>query len=139
LLIAIVGVILAFRYRKELFGLDVPVRVGCVIALVVLGWAFARAAGRAVGPTLFRRMDPGTAGTTPVRDKPHIGLEEVDAERIVVRVAATPMSDDDGPQLADEVLATVAKGGSRLTFTPSQPQTLRSPPPSRSQLQSDPR
>jgi small conductance mechanosensitive channel len=254
LLIAIAGVIVAFRYRKELFGLDVPVRVACVIALVILGWAFARAAGRAVGPMLFKRMDPGTAGTvgflirlvtlgiallvafrfaglrpatlaaggaigavviglaaqqtlgnliagtvlisarpfqvgdlvrfqaggvggevegtvrslgllyttlgsgadsimvpnnvvltsaivplreptavdlraelrpgvkpsevqglleseisTPVRNRPHIGLEEVDAERVVVRVEATPMSDGDGPRLADEVLAAIGK------------------------------
>ena len=251
---AIVGVILAFRYRENLFGLDVPVRVACVVALVILGWATARAAGRAVAPTLFSRMDPGTAGTvgflirlitvgaalliacrfaglqpatlaaggaigaviiglaaqqtlgnliagmvllsarpfqvgdlvklqaggvagevegtvrslgllyvtlghgadsimvpnnvvlnaaivplrepsavdlraelqpgvkpsevqellereisTPVREKPHIALEEVDAERVVVRVAAKPRSDDDGPRLADEVLAAVAK------------------------------
>jgi small-conductance mechanosensitive channel len=27
------------------------------------GWALARAIGRVAGPTLFRRMDPGTAGT----------------------------------------------------------------------------
>jgi small conductance mechanosensitive channel len=254
LLLAIAGVIIAFRYRQELFGVDVPVRVACVIALVILGWAFARAAGRAMGPTLFARMDAGTAGTvgflirlvtlgaallvafrfaglkpatlaaggaitaviiglaaqqtlgnliagmvllsarpfqvgdlvklqaggvagevegtvrslgllyvtlgrgadavmvpnnvvlnaaivplrepsavdlraelqpgikpsevqdllereitTPVREKPHIGLEEVDAERVIVRVAAKPVSDDDGPRLADEVLAAVGK------------------------------
>ena len=254
LLAAIVGVILAFRYRQEVFGLDVPIRVACVIALVVLGWALARAAGRAMGPTLFSRMDAGTAGTvgflirlvtlgaallvafrfaglkpatlaaggaitaviiglaaqqtlgnliagmvllsarpfqvgdlvklqaggvagevegtvrslgllyvtlgrgadsvmipnnvvlnaaivplrepsavdlraelqpgikpsevqellereitTPIREKPHIGLEEVDAERVIVRVAAKPVADDDGPRLADEVLAAVGK------------------------------
>ena len=254
MLIAIVAVILAFRYRQELFGLDVPIRVACVIALVVLGWAFARAAGRAVGPMLFARMDSGTAGTvgflirlvtlgaallvafrfaglqpatlaaggaigaviiglaaqqtlgnliagmvllsarpfqvgdlvklqaggvggevegtvrslgllyitlgsgadsimvpnnvvlnaaivplrepnavdlraelrpdikpsevqdllereisTPVRDRPHIALEEIDADRVVVRVAAKPRDDRDGPRLADEVLAAVGK------------------------------
>jgi small conductance mechanosensitive channel len=254
LLVAIVGVILAFRYRDRLFGLDVEVRVACVVALVVLGWAFARAVGRALGPTLFSRMDQGTAGTvgflirlvtlgaalvlasrfaglqpgtlaaggaigaviiglaaqqtlgnliagmvllsarpfqvgdlvrlqaggvagevegtvrslgllyttfgsgadsimvpnnvvlsaaivplrepsavdlraelqpgikpseiqellereikTPVREKPHIGLEQIDAERVIVRVAAKPVSDDDGPRLADEVLAAVGK------------------------------
>ena len=31
--------------------------------LISLGWQFARDIGRALGPTLFRRMDPGTAGT----------------------------------------------------------------------------
>jgi small conductance mechanosensitive channel len=34
-----------------------------VIALVILGWAIARDVGRALGPPLFRRMDPATAGT----------------------------------------------------------------------------
>ena len=34
-----------------------------MIALVALGWAFARDVGRAAGPTFFRRMDPATAGT----------------------------------------------------------------------------
>jgi hypothetical protein len=41
----------------------VPVRIATVLALVALGWQFARGLGRAAGPTLFRRMDPGTAGT----------------------------------------------------------------------------
>jgi small-conductance mechanosensitive channel len=31
--------------------------------LIVLGWQIARDVGRALGPTLFRRLDPGTAGT----------------------------------------------------------------------------
>jgi len=45
---------------------------------------------------------------TPVRTEPHISLEEVDRDEVVVRIAATPLADDDGPQLADEVLAAVA-------------------------------
>jgi small conductance mechanosensitive channel len=47
--------------------------------------------------------------TTPTRAEPHIDLEEVDCERVVVRIAATPRSDDDGPRLADEVLAAVGQ------------------------------
>jgi small conductance mechanosensitive channel len=39
------------------------VRVVTFLALISLGWQFARDVGRALGPTLFRRMDPGTAGT----------------------------------------------------------------------------
>jgi small-conductance mechanosensitive channel len=39
------------------------VRIGTVIALMVLGWTIARDIGRAAGPTFFRRMDPSTAGT----------------------------------------------------------------------------
>jgi small-conductance mechanosensitive channel len=59
----IAGVLVAYHYRRKLFGADVPVRVVTVIALVILGWAFARDVGRALGPALFRRLDPGTAGT----------------------------------------------------------------------------
>ena len=59
----IAGVLLAYHYREQVFGLDLPVRIGTVIALVILGWALARDIGRAVGPILFKRVDPGTAGT----------------------------------------------------------------------------
>ena len=44
---------------------------------------------------------------TPVRAEPHISLEEVDRDEVIVRIAATPMSDSDGPRLADEVLAAI--------------------------------
>jgi len=245
--------ILAYVMREQLFGVDTPVRVVAAIVLVVLGWALARDLGRWAQPALFRRVDPGTAGTvsflirlsflaiaglvalriaglnprtlavggaitavvfglaaqqtlgnliagmvlisarpfrigdrvrlqggglagqlegtvaslgllyvtfaqgedsimvpnnvvltsavvplrepaavdlrarlrpdvkpsevqrllqdtvrTPVRAEPHIALEEVDDDEVVVRVAATPESDADGPQLADEVLAALA-------------------------------
>lgn len=63
LLPLITAVVLAYKYRAELFGLDVPVRIGCAVALVILGWAFAMSLGRAIGPTLLRRLDAGTAGT----------------------------------------------------------------------------
>jgi len=45
---------------------------------------------------------------TPVRSEPHISLEEVDRDEVVVRIAATPVSESDGPKLADEVLAAIA-------------------------------
>jgi small-conductance mechanosensitive channel len=51
---------------------------------------------------------------TPVRGEPHIALEEIDRDEVVVRVAATPVTDADGPRLADEVmraLAAVTRGG----------------------------
>src|SRR3954452_2732937 len=245
--------ILAYVMREQLFGVDTPVRVVVAIVLVVLGWALARDLGRWAQPALFRRVDPGTAGTvsflirlsflaiaglvalriaglnprtlavggaitavvfglaaqqtlgnliagmvlisarpfrigdrvrlqggvlagqlegtvaslgllyvtfaqgedsimvpnnvvltsavvplrepaavdlrarlrpdvkpsevqrllqdtvrTPVRAEPHIALEEVDDDEVIVRVAATPESDADGPRLADEVLAALA-------------------------------
>jgi small conductance mechanosensitive channel len=59
----LVGTILAYEYREQLFGLDAPIRVAAAIVLVIVGWAIARALGRALGPSLFRRMDAGTAGT----------------------------------------------------------------------------
>ncbi|HUA72154.1 MAG TPA: mechanosensitive ion channel family protein [Solirubrobacteraceae bacterium] len=42
---------------------ETPVKVATVLALLALGWAIARDIGRSAGPTFFRRMDPGTAGT----------------------------------------------------------------------------
>jgi small-conductance mechanosensitive channel len=79
-----VGVVLLYDNRVSLFGtrvaalhgrhghpayealepaLETPIRVVTVIALVALGWAFARDVGRGLGPPLFRRLDPATAGT----------------------------------------------------------------------------
>jgi small-conductance mechanosensitive channel len=65
LLPLLVGVLIVYSYRTQLFGKggDVPVRIATVIALVVLGWWLARDIGEAAGPTFFRRMDPSTAGT----------------------------------------------------------------------------
>jgi small conductance mechanosensitive channel len=60
----IVGVLVVFNNRHELFpGGGRPVRYAAAVALVLLGWAFASALARGVAPSLFRRMDPGTAGT----------------------------------------------------------------------------
>ncbi len=44
----------------------------------------------------------------PTRTEPHISLEEIDADEVVLRIAATPAVDADGPKLADEILAAVA-------------------------------
>ena len=65
LLPVLAGLYLAFVHRRALFGgaYDVPVRIGVVIGLIMVGWQFARDVGRSVGPSLFRRLDPGTAGT----------------------------------------------------------------------------
>ena len=65
LLPAFAAVLVVFDERKTLFGsgADTLVRVLTVIALVILGWAIARDIGRALGPALFRRLDPATAGT----------------------------------------------------------------------------
>jgi small-conductance mechanosensitive channel len=54
-----------YRYRRDLFpsDWDTGIRVVAALAMVSLGWQFARDVGRALGPTLLRRLDPGTAGT----------------------------------------------------------------------------
>jgi small conductance mechanosensitive channel len=44
---------------------------------------------------------------TPLRSEPEIWLEEGDRDEVIVRIAAKPVSDADGPQLADEVLAAI--------------------------------
>ena len=63
LLPLLAGVLVIYKLRMDLFGVDLPIRVITVIALLALGWTFARDVGRAAGPALFRRLDPGTAGT----------------------------------------------------------------------------
>src|SRR3954469_17785740 len=65
LLPMLVAVLVLYGYREKIFGhaYDTPVRIVTFLALISLGWQFARDAGRALAPTLFRRMDPGTAGT----------------------------------------------------------------------------
>jgi small conductance mechanosensitive channel len=81
-----VGIVLLYDHRAALFGrevhyyrdahgvahpahkylepaLETPITAVTVIALVILGWAIARDIGRGLGPPLFRRLDPATAGT----------------------------------------------------------------------------
>jgi small-conductance mechanosensitive channel len=72
-----VGVVILYDNRANLIGtpgrhghpatlepaLETPVRIATVIALVILGLAIARDIGRGLGPPLFRRLDPATAGT----------------------------------------------------------------------------
>src|SRR3954470_18456426 len=57
------GVLFLYSQRKQITGADLPIQVVTVIALLMLGWALIRDLGRLMGPTLFRRMDPATAGT----------------------------------------------------------------------------
>lgn len=47
--------------------------------------------------------------TVPTRDAPHIAVEEVDDEEVIMRVTATPERDEQGPKLADEVLAAIGQ------------------------------
>ena len=78
LVFAFAGVVLLYRHRVDLLGAagngsksskelpseyDAPVRAVTVVALLIIGWAIARDFGRGLGPALFRRLDPATAGT----------------------------------------------------------------------------
>jgi small-conductance mechanosensitive channel len=61
----LIGILVVYGYRDDLFGraYETPVQIATTVFLIVLGWQIARDIGRALGPTLFRRLDPGTAGT----------------------------------------------------------------------------
>ena len=59
------GILVVYGYRDDIFGraYQTPVQIATTVVLIVLGWQIARDIGRALGPTLFRRLEPGTAGT----------------------------------------------------------------------------
>ena len=65
LLPLLAGVLFVYSRREQLVGRDwdAAVRIATAVVLVALGWHFARAVGRALGPWLFKRLEPGTAGT----------------------------------------------------------------------------
>jgi small-conductance mechanosensitive channel len=79
LLAALGGVVALYAWRHAVFGVggkacegmhphpfctsDIPVRLAAAFALIVLSWPLALNAGRGLGPALFRRMEPATAGT----------------------------------------------------------------------------
>lgn len=59
----IAAVLVLFSQRQALFpGLGTPVRIATVVLLVILGWGLAQTLGKGLGPALFRRLEPGTAG-----------------------------------------------------------------------------
>ncbi|MFL5845263.1 MAG: mechanosensitive ion channel domain-containing protein [Solirubrobacteraceae bacterium] len=57
------GILVLYSRRDEFAGADTPIRAVTVVGLLMLGYAITRDAGRLLGPALFRRMDPPTAGT----------------------------------------------------------------------------
>jgi small-conductance mechanosensitive channel len=71
LLPMLIAVLVVYAERKGIFGLpqnrhtsaETAIQWGAVVLLLGIGWTLARMVGRAAGPTFFRRMDPGTAGT----------------------------------------------------------------------------
>ena len=67
---------------------------------------------------------------TPTRSKA-VRLDEVDGDDVVVRIQATPERADDGPKLADEVMAALSSvTGEHATHTDdAPPETGEEPPP----------
>ena len=59
----LVGILVLDSHRREFAGADTAIQAVTVIALLMLGYALTRDIGRLLGPALFRRMDPPTAGT----------------------------------------------------------------------------
>ena len=56
--------------------------------------------------------------SVPTRYAPHIELEELDRDEVVVRIIATPANPADGAKLAGEILAAVRQsGGARSQAT----------------------
>jgi small conductance mechanosensitive channel len=47
--------------------------------------------------------------TVPTRYRPSVSLEEIEPDSVVLRIAATPLRTEDGPQLADEVLEALRR------------------------------
>jgi small conductance mechanosensitive channel len=66
---AFIAVIVVYDNYQSWFGVhptstwSTVIQIVAVLGLLGLGWAIARDIGRIAGPTFFRRMDPGTAGT----------------------------------------------------------------------------
>ena len=66
---AFIAVIVVYDNYESWFGVhpngtwSTVIQIVAVVLLLGLGWAIARDIGRIAGPTFFRRMDPGTAGT----------------------------------------------------------------------------
>lgn len=65
LFMLLAGVLVLYAERETVFGraFDTPVSLIAAVALIAIGWQFARDLGRGVGPVLYRRLDPATAGT----------------------------------------------------------------------------
>jgi small-conductance mechanosensitive channel len=65
----LIAVLVIYSFRTDILGKHTAdhwgtwIQWGTVVVLLVVGWTLARDVGRAAGPTMFRRMDPGTAGT----------------------------------------------------------------------------
>ena len=110
-LIRLVFIVAAALFALRVAGLQpATLAVGGAITAVVFGLAAQQTLGNLIAgmvrPSDLQALLEESV-RTPVRSEPHISLEEVDRDEVIVRIAATPVSEPDGPQLADEVLAAI--------------------------------
>jgi small conductance mechanosensitive channel len=63
-ILLLVGVLIVFGNRQDWFpDAAKAIRYGSAAAVALLGWLLARTLAQSLQPALFRRMEPGTAGT----------------------------------------------------------------------------
>ena len=91
----IAATIAVYVNRRELTGLDDPIRIATAVALIGLGWMLARDVGRWLQPVLFRRLEKGTAGTAV----------------FLIRLATTAVAVLAALRIAGLDLSTLAVGG----------------------------
>jgi small-conductance mechanosensitive channel len=56
------ALVVLYLYRKQLLGLDKPVKIGVAAVLAVVGWSMALNLGRALQPRLDRHFQPESSG-----------------------------------------------------------------------------
>src|SRR4051812_49778340 len=84
----IAGVLFCFTERKTLFpGYGPEVRIATVVLLVILGWGLARLLARGFASSLYRRLEPGTAGAVGVLVPP---VPVLGVEVVALRLARVP-------------------------------------------------
>jgi len=109
LLPALAGVLAVYDQRAALFSpeWDRAVRLLTAIAMMAMGWQFAGDVGRALGPLLFRRLEPASAGTVGFLLRP---ATVVAATSLALRVAGlTPHTLAFGGALSAVVVGLAAQ------------------------------
>jgi hypothetical protein len=62
-----------------------------------------------LGAEIDRPVHHQLTVTVPTRYPPHISLEKVDRDEVVVRIGATPDRPGDGAELADQILSVARR------------------------------
>ncbi len=75
--------------------------------------------------------------TVATRDEPHVELEEIDGDEVVVRIDASPVDPQDGPRLADEILAAIEPVTREAGPNGHRPEAADPTPPSAERADAD--